>query len=372
MRSPHLPAQVGQLYDVSCPDRDWCMAVGFSEVPRQGGPGYVILTEAWDGTAWSVLPGPRLGIGGFKYLNSVSCVSRDWCMAVGQYYPGQASNLAELWNGRAWSYVRTPDVSGVDQLNSVSCVTMSFCMAAGYGVGTLTETWNGSAWSVIRSPDVGHPPLDQATGVSCPSPGFCMLLDLFDNGAKQDMATFSWNGTSWSALPTPNPGPGTNVLDRVDCASAVSCTAVGTEVLGQSAVALIEHWNGASWSVTPTPAESSADLLAGISCTGIEWCAAVGDRVAAGGPRTVRTLAEVSDGGTWMFSRTGSPSTSYAVLSGISCGGSNTGGVYCVAVGYRSPETGGLTPLIESYRAPLAMLGPQRLAWPHLRGRVLL
>jgi hypothetical protein len=281
-------------------------------------------------------------------------VSRDWCMAVGQYHPGDvASNLAELWNGRSWSHVPTPDVDGVDQLNWVSCVTARFCMAAGYGLGTLVEIWNGSAWSLIPGPHAGKQPLsDQAVGVSCPSQGFCMLLDLFDDGAKQDMATFSWNGTSWSALLTPNPGPATNVLSRVDCTSAASCTAVGIEVLGQTSVALAEHWNGASWSVTPTPAESSADNLTGVSCTGIQWCAAVGDRVATAGPRIVRTLAEVSHGGTWMFSRTGSPSSSYSALSGVSCGGSNTGGVYCVAVGYRSPGSGGLTPLIESYAAP--------------------
>jgi hypothetical protein len=222
-------------------------------------------------------------------------------------------------------------------------------MAAGDGNGTLVETWNGSAWSVLPSPDAGkQPENDQAVGVSCPSQRFCMLLDLFDDEAKQDMATFAWDGTSWSALPTPNPGPGTNALYRVDCTSAVSCTAVGTEVLGQTAVALIEHWNGSSWSVTPTSAESSADNLTGVSCTGAGWCAAVGDRVTTVGPRTVQTLAEVSPAGTWAFSKTGNPSPSYSALSGVSCGGSNTGGTYCVAVGTRSTRTG-LMPLIESY-----------------------
>src|SRR5690242_13847748 len=102
---------------------------------------------------------------------------------------------------------------------------------------------------------------------------FCMLLDLFDDEAKQDMATFSWDGASWSALSTPNPGPATNDLSGVDCTSANSCTAVGYEVLGQAALALAEHWNGSSWSVVPTPAESSADYLFGVSCTAAPWCA---------------------------------------------------------------------------------------------------
>ena len=36
MRSPHLSAQLSQLYDVSCTDHDWCMAVGYSEAHTQG------------------------------------------------------------------------------------------------------------------------------------------------------------------------------------------------------------------------------------------------------------------------------------------------------------------------------------------------
>lgn len=348
MRSPHVPAQFSQLYDVSCVDRDWCMAVGYSEEHTQAGWRYNILTETWDGTAWSVAPSPALSDIGFKYLRSVSCLSPTWCMAVGWYNFAQ-SNLAELWNGSSWSHVHVPVVGNGDQLNAVSCVTTTFCMAAGNGDGTLVETWNGSAWSVIPSPDAGQQPeFDQAVGVSCPSQGFCMLLDLFDAGSKQDTATFSWDGTSWSALHTPNPGPGTNGLSRVDCTSSVFCTAVGTEVLGQTAAALVEHWNGSSWSVAPTPTEASADNLSDVSCTGIAWCAAVGDRVTTVGPRTVRTLAEVSPSGTWTFSRTGNPSPSYSALIGVSCAGSNTGGTYCVAVGSRYTSTGQV-PLIEDY-----------------------
>lgn len=290
-------------------------------------------------------------------------------MAVGQYRPGDvASNLAELWNGSSWSHIAAPDMSGADQLNSVSCVTTSFCMAVGHGNGTIAETWNGSAWSVIPSPHAGQQPaFDQAVGVSCPSEKFCMLLDLIDNGENQDMATFAWDGTTWSALSTPNPGPATNVLIRVACDSGVSCTAVGDESQGQASTALVERWNGSSWSVVPTPAESPSDGLTGISCIGSQWCAAVGSRVATVGSRTVRTLAELSDDGTWMFNRTGNPSPSYSVLSGVSCGGTNTGGAYCVAVGYRS-TTAGLMPLIESYGAPLVVPAAQRLAWPHFRG----
>jgi hypothetical protein len=39
----------------------------------------------------------------------------------------------------------------------------------------------------------------------------------------------SWDGTSWSVVPSPSPGPEFNRLDGVSCISAAACTAVGTK-----------------------------------------------------------------------------------------------------------------------------------------------
>jgi hypothetical protein len=228
-------------------------------------------------------------------------------------------------------------------------VTASFCMAVGYGAGTLVEIWNGSAWSVITSPDAGsQPSSDQALGVACPSRGFCMMLDLFDAGAVQKTATYSWNGASWSALPTPNPGPATNNLSGVYCRSAISCTAVGFESQGQAGAALVEDWNGSSWSVASMPSEISSDYLFSVACTTTRRCRAVGDRVTTGTSRTVQTLAEGSRGHSWLFNRTANPSPIYSTLSGVSCGRTPLGRTYCVAVGYRSTRKG-LATLVERY-----------------------
>jgi hypothetical protein len=142
-------------------------------------------------------------------------------------------------------------------------------------------------------------------------------------------------------------------LYDVSCTERDWCMAVGFSQARRhgrwSYAILTEAWNGTAWSVTPTAAESSADGLTDVSCTGRQWCAAVGDRITTVGTRIVHTLAEVSQGGTWLLNRTVNPSPAYSVLSGVACGGSNTGGTFCVAVGYRSTKSGGLMPLIESY-----------------------
>src|SRR5579859_64489 len=61
-----------------------------------------------------------------------------------------------------------------------------------------------------------------------------------------------YNGSSWSVVPSPNPGtgPNGNYLRAVAAVSASDIYAVGYE---GGMGALIEHYNGASWSVVANP-----------------------------------------------------------------------------------------------------------------------
>ena len=60
------------------------------------------LVESWNGTAWSVVPGPSPSV---AYLYGVSCVSARSCKATGEYAnnSGVVRTLVESWNGTAWS-----------------------------------------------------------------------------------------------------------------------------------------------------------------------------------------------------------------------------------------------------------------------------
>jgi hypothetical protein len=69
-----------------------------------------------------------------------------------------------------------------------------------------------------------------------------------------------------------------NELFGIACASATSCTAVGSGgVTYRSKSTVAETWNGASWSVTATPNRSDAyaNQLLGVSCRNT-LCFAVG------------------------------------------------------------------------------------------------
>src|SRR5690348_13351590 len=82
--SPNPRVPTGQLFWVSCPAVDSCMAVGTYTTPS--GPG-VNLAEQWNGHSWRVLPIPNPPGAAVSNLLGVSCTSPSACTAVGATNP---------------------------------------------------------------------------------------------------------------------------------------------------------------------------------------------------------------------------------------------------------------------------------------------
>ena len=90
----------------------------------------------------------------------------------------------------------------------------------------------------------------------------------------------------WMIAPTPVPvGPTESLLRSVSCVSAQACMAVGFTDDGHPAVygeavnigSLAESWNGSSWTQVPTPASAGANPeLYSVSCASAVFCVAVG------------------------------------------------------------------------------------------------
>src|SRR5215469_1750436 len=270
------------------------------------------LVERWNGTAWSSVPFPNPRTGTGNFLCGVSCVTAAFCAAVGRYgQPDTAKSdpITEIWNGSTWSVAPNPQKLHNADLASVSCVSATACTAVGSHRrltaprGTLAESWNGSSWSVVPSADAGTSDKNVLAGVSCTSATACTAVgSYFDTGlaapAEQTLAE-SWNGSSWSVVPSPDLGTGTdNFLYSVSCTSGTSCTAVGTASHGTVADTLIESWNGSSWSAVPSPgAENIGALLRGVSCPSASMCMAAGGRFAtANSPLQTLTALGTSSG----------------------------------------------------------------------------
>jgi hypothetical protein len=340
-------AENNELAAVSCRAASACTAVGSYDYYDVETNAYAhTLAEAWNGSTWSVVTSPS-HVSFVDSLNDVSCVSASFCVAVGSYLNGArvVRTLIESWNGSAWSLVTSPNkFTAANVLDSVSCVSATFCVAVGSwsnGSAALVETWNGSTWSVAPAPAGGGASFSTAEllGVSCPSVSFC-VADGWEGGPSGNSTLAeSWNGSTWSLISIPNPAHNQRLLD-VACASASSCFAVGFyQVESEEAPdqTLIESWNGSTWSMVSSPdANTNNNSLTGVTCLSATSCTAVGYSQPA------QTLVESWNGTAWSLVSSPNEGTGGNVLSGVSCVSASS----CAAVGYSG---GGSRTLVESW-----------------------
>jgi hypothetical protein len=293
---------LNQLVGVSCVSATACTAVGLH---GDSSGAAKTLIESWNGTSWSVVPAPAPGQ---AELNGVSCVSATACTAVGSYDASDnvVRTLAESWNGTNWSVIPTPTKGVGVELDGVSCVSATACTAVGTFdrsgdvIKTLAESWNGTSWSVV--PTRNPPPVNGSswlTGVSCVSATACTAVGYREKSLNVQMRTLveSWNGTSWSVVQSPNAGRATtgNLLSGVSCVSATACTAVGAYANSGTGKTLVESWDGTSWSVVPSPNAGlprTLNVLNGVSCVSPTACTAAGLQHSSGSPEM--TLIESS------------------------------------------------------------------------------
>lgn len=308
------------------------------------------------GGAWTIVSSPNSTPVQPEVLNSVSCTSPTFCMAVGQYAefppPSNPANqtLIEEWNGTSWSIVPSPSPSQIgpnkplpgqvgNYLNGVSCTSPSFCMAVGYdipssGDETLIEAWNGSAWSLVASPDPTG--LDFLDSVSCTSPTFCVAVGYdYPNGSSYENLIEQWNGTSWSVINVPDTGLNTeDALNGVSCITETFCMSAGWAYAtdGSASQALFAEWDGANWLLVPSPVASAPyNYPYGVSCSAVDHCAAVGSTYTPSTSITT-TLVEAWDGTGWNIVAAPNAAGSLSSLSGVSCSSAS----FCMADGVYS------------------------------------
>jgi hypothetical protein len=331
-----------QLLGVSCASKRRCVGVGYSYSPNI----FHVLTEMWDGRAWTVQPTPTLpGLGG--QLSAVACISTRDCVAVGGHSttPGSTfgGTLAEAWNGRTWQIEPTPNESGAPNsvLSAVSCTSKSHCVAVGSSVAsdtgpevTLAEVWDGHAWTIQSTPNPAGASTATLLAVSCAVARACTAVGYSTNALTNVSTPFVevWNGHAWTIQSTPDPaGSPFTQLGGVSCTSANACIAVGYSFGPFDATldSLTEAWDGHAWTIQPTP-NPNRDILESVSCTSPTACTAVGFSSAGG-----FTLAEVWNGLTWADEVTPNPTGESAGLLGVSC----TSTRVCTAVGSSASAT---------------------------------
>jgi hypothetical protein len=246
------------LTAITCPNAAQCWAVG----QVASAPGGNTLSESRapllkleTAGRWRTVTAP--GVPGRKYaLEAIACPGAQDCWAVGGSSAG-GSAIIEHWAGGAWQLFASPVLRG-GQLNSVACASASACWAIGgtqSRTGTaadVAEQWNGSAWSVAGTLADGLQPEQ----VSCPAPGRCLVLGLRHGVA----AAAAYSGGGWR----PAPAPAATIPSLFGCASPAMCLAAFP---GSRPVT--DAWNGRSW--TPV-ATSLLAYPAGLACSASAGC----------------------------------------------------------------------------------------------------
>jgi hypothetical protein len=224
------------------------------------------LALHWNGTSWSAVPTPNPEVqcedGDIMWagqaLTGVSGVSANDVWAVGAGCYG-ISPLVEHWNGSAWSLVPGARLGGPDggewaSLSDVAAISSSNVWAVGYvssGNGRpLIEHWSGTGWSEVQGAAAAESYL---ASISATGPNDVWAVGGTDAGTN---LIEHWNGTAWSVAATPQPAASS--LDSVAAISPVNAWAVGSRRASTGAdVTFVLHWDGQSWSEVPSPNPST-------------------------------------------------------------------------------------------------------------------
>jgi hypothetical protein len=228
----------------------------------------------WNGSAWSAVAGATIALppsGGRQHrttgLNGVAAISAQdvWAVGKAQYADFSRRALIEHYNG-AWQLVPGPTDSG-SVLYGISALGPANLWAVGAAGGrTLATHWDGSRWATVPTPNPNV--LNTLRGVSAVSAGDVWAVgdsikSTTDGVSASKPLVEHWNGTTWSIVPSPSIGAGSNVLTGVAARSSTDVWAVGyfDDVTGSIPVrrTLWLHWNGAAWSVVASPNAGAGD-----------------------------------------------------------------------------------------------------------------
>ena len=208
----------------------------------------------------------------------VSCVSTQWCMALGKQTDAQGNSqaIADVYSGGTWTS-STP-LSTVPQspqyflLTGVSCITSTHCVAEGSWAPTpeagqlAIETYNAGDWSISSLP------IKAAQGnLSCAS-SYCLVAGSIAIGSgPPSVLSSNDGGNSW----TTEAVPAAIVLGPVSCASSSFCMAAGDVPPAHEGNPFDDlfNFNGSSWS-PPLLVDTTGNTITAISCPSTQFCIA--------------------------------------------------------------------------------------------------
>ena len=278
-------------------------------------------TIHFDGTTWTAFPAPMIKGDNNSFLQGVVAISPTLAWAAGNVtngaHPGQ---VIEQWNGTRWSLFPGPKFGKKDQADVFAMTASSAhdvwaigsLMNRGTGlVSPLFEHWNGTSWTATTV-ESNH---EFLFGASADATNDAWAAG-FNGSNNIETAAMHWDGANWKSVATPNVGEGTNKLNAVLALAPNDVWAVGFSTpvaLPEQAatLTLIEHFDG-SWTVVPSPnvgpnSANQSNRLLGLTATSANDIWAFGSYFPADGSGHQMTLLLHWDGISWTIAPSPSP-----------------------------------------------------------------
>jgi hypothetical protein len=246
------------LYSVSGTSASNIWAVGTSL--STGNTSNSTLVVHWNGTAWSIVtsPNPNSTYSAFQGVEAISA-TKVLVIGAADDSAGFPVMLSETWNGSAWTQQPTPlpggyDSSAFDGLSAISPTNVwayGFLQSDSFALSTVAAHWNGKEWSLMSTPNPSGNEGDLLAGMDAQSASNIWTVGLYLTSAGDgDTLTEHYNGTAWSIVASPNgKGAQDSQLTGVASPSATDAWAVGETNPGGTYVTLREHWNGTTWAL---------------------------------------------------------------------------------------------------------------------------
>jgi hypothetical protein len=352
--TPKFPAIVARLSQVpgsgafaatSCTSASHCVAVGND---GNGQP----LVLAGDPSSWGaaqaeqITLGSSFGSGG--NLNSITCTSASYCVAVGydgNYYDGLGQPLVLAGDPSSWGAAQAEQITlgssfgSENELNSIACSSASYCVAVGSdGLGQpLVLAGDPSSWGVAQAEEITLGTSFGSNGdlhsITCTSASYCVAVG--SDGNNQPLV-LTGDPSSWGVAQAEEITLGTSFgsggnLNSITCSSASYCVAVGSDNNSQP---LVLAGDPSSWGaaqakqITLGTSFGSGGNLNSITCSSASYC------VAAGNDGNNQPLVLAGDPSSWGAAQAkqitlGKAFSSSGSLNSIACSSAS----YCVAVG---------------------------------------
>ncbi len=210
----------------------------------------------WDGSSWSVVTTPNEGDGDNALIAASAASSADvW--AAGYQTDGDVSApLALHWDGTTWNAVDMATdgwdrakVTGLLVLGSADVWAVGWSATAGV-YSTLLEHWDGTAWSIVPAPVTSGGDGSLLTAIASDKAGGAWAVGYTETGGLDQTLVERFNGSVWSAVPSPDPNGHADVLRAVTALSTGDAWAGGMTLTSEGRyLPLLEHWDGHAWNV---------------------------------------------------------------------------------------------------------------------------